>query len=477
MTWSAQVGAAWRDRHDPAVVTAEVTWSGTDLLARAAGAAAWLDEVAAPPGLPVPALLTTSPDAFALLIGGAASRRPIAPLGPRHTASELAASVRSLGSELLLAGAEHAALAHEVGARTGVRIATVPELAPSRPLDADPSDDDVAFVLHTSGTSGAPKAVPYRQDRMRQRARVNAGLGSLGPASVFASASPLHHIAGWGNYAVALAAGSAVVPVTRFSVEAWKELAAHGTTNALLVPTMIDTLLEAGALDIGTLRYLHYGASPIHPDTLARVLATLPTVQLVNIYGQTEGSPITCLTPDDHRLAATGRPELLGSVGRAAPEVELRVEGPDGNGVGEVCARAFHLARADDDGWLRTGDLGRLDHDGYLFLVARKDDRIIRGGENVYPQEVEQVLAEHPGVRECAVVGVADARWGDVVHAFIVPTDPDAPPDVAALRAHARERLAGFKVPTAWTTVDALPRNPAGKVLRRQLIESLSSIG
>jgi acyl-CoA synthetase (AMP-forming)/AMP-acid ligase II len=340
----------------------------------------------------------------------------------------------------------------------------------SRPLDFDPPGDAVAFILHTSGTSGLPKAVPYRQDRMGRRAEINMRLGSLGPGSSFASASPFHHIAGWGNYAVALAARSALVPLPRFSVEAWKELSNHGTTNALVVPTMIEMLLDAGALDVGTLRFLHYGGSQIHPETLARVLSTLPDVGLVNIYGQTEGSPITCLTPDDHRRAAAGRSDLLASVGRAAPQIELRIDAPDDRGVGEVCGRAFHLMRADDDGWLHTGDMGYLDAEGYLYLSGRKGDRIIHGGENIYPQEVEQILVEHPGVRECAVIGVPDVKWGEIVKAFVIAADPAMPPDAEQLRAWARSQLAGFKVPTEWSFVPALPRNAAGKILRRELV-------
>jgi acyl-CoA synthetase (AMP-forming)/AMP-acid ligase II len=462
--------ARWRGCRDPAVIGLGEVWSGDDLLAYGAGAADWLDRMGAPDGQPVPALVSSTPSAFALVVGAATSMRPLAPLGPRHTVRELVACLQSIGSALLVAEAPFADLATEVAAVTGGRVAVLPELMrSSRPLQFDPPGDAIAFVLHTSGTSGLPKAVAYRQDRMGRRAEINMGLGSLDRGSVFASASPFHHIAGWGNYAVALAARSAIVAVPRFSVESWKELATYGTTNALVVPTMIEMLLEAGALDIGTIRFLHYGGSQIHPDTLARVLQTLPDVGLVNIYGQTEGSPITCLTPDDHRRAASGRTDLLASVGRAAPDIELRIDRSDERGVGEVWARGFHLMRQDDNGWLHTGDAGCIDAEGYLYLSGRKGDMIIRGGENVYPQEVEQILVEHPAVRECAVVGVPDIKWGQTVRALVVATDPDAPPDPEELRAWARSQLAGFKVPTEWSFVPQLPRNAAGKVLRRHI--------
>jgi acyl-CoA synthetase (AMP-forming)/AMP-acid ligase II len=462
--------ARWQGSEDPAVIGLGVVWSGDDLLAHAAGTADWLDRIGAPTGHPVPALVSSTPSAFALMLGAATSIRPLAPLGPRHTVRELVACLQTIGTGLVVTEAPFADLATEVAAVTGGRVAVLPELVPSsRPLQFDPPGDATAFVLHTSGTSGLPKAVPYRQDRMGRRAEINRRLGSLDRGSVFASASPFHHIAGWGNYAVALAAGAAIVPVPRFSVEAWKELSNHGTTNALVVPTMIETLLDAGALDIGTIRFLHYGGSQIHPETLARVLQTLPDVGLVNIYGQTEGSPITCLTPDDHQRAASGRTDLLTSVGRAAPEVELHIDRPDERGVGEVWARAFHLMQRDDDGWLHTGDVGSIDPEGYLYLSGRKGDMIIRGGENVYPQEVEQILVEHPDVRECAVVGVPDIKWGQTVMAFVVASDPAAPPDSEELRAWARSQLAGFKVPSEWSFVPSLPRNAAGKVLRRHL--------
>jgi len=206
------------------------------------------------------------------------------------------------------------------------------------------------------------------------------------------------------------------------------------------------------------------------PGGLRIVTEAMPGVRFVNIFGQTEGSPITCLTPDDHVRAAAGRADLLRSVGRAAPGVELMIERPDDDGVGEVVARAEHLFKPDEDGWLRTGDLGRVDAEGYLHLSGRRGDKIIRGGENVYPMEVEHVLAQHPDVAEACVFGIADRTWGEIVAAAVVAADPSRTLDTEALRAFARERLASFKVPVDWEQVDALPRNATGKVVRRDLV-------
>ena len=392
----------------------------------------------------------------------------MAPLGPRLTVDELSTCVARLNAPILVAEPDFADLAMAVAARTGRRVELLPDIpASARPLDLDVPADAVTAILHTSGTSGLPKAVPYRQDRLAARVAVNASLLELGPGSVYASSSPLHHIAGLGMLFVALGAGATLLTFGGFSIESWVGLGRRAVTHALLVPTTIDILLEHDALPLPSLRTLQYGASPIHPDTLSAAVAALPGVRFVNIFGQTEGSPITCLTAADHQLAAGGRPKLLRSVGRAAPGVEVRIEGAGPDGVGEVVARAAHLFMADPDGWLRTGDLGSLDRDGYLYLSGRRGDRIVRGGENIYPVEVEDVLVTHPEVREIAVVGVPDRRWGEIVKAFVVARDPEAPPPSEDLRAFARGTLAGFKVPVEWEFVDVLPRNHAGKLLRR----------
>ncbi len=462
----------------PAIVTHHETWSGDELLRRAAGASAWLDGIGAPRGRPVAALVDTSPPAFALLVGGAASSRPLAPLGTGHTAPELAACLGTLGVETLLAEPEHEALAAEVASRCGVRVVSVPaveaqadfgglESIESLELDAGP--DAIVVVLHTSGTTGAPKAVPVRNDRMASRTRIYAEILDLDSRGMLATASPFHHLAGVGMAMVALGAGASTAAWGHFSVDRWHHLAALAPTHVVLVPTMIEMLLDDESLGIPTLELLQYGAAPIHPDTVARILRTLPNVGLAQVYGLTEGSPLTCLTPDDHRRALDGHPELLASVGRAVPGAELTIDGADERGIGEVRARADHIFVTGPGGWLHTGDLGRLDAEGYLHLVGREDDMIIRGGENVHPQEVERVLATHPDVREVSVVGVSDRRLGETVRAFVVPADPATPPSPYDLHVFARDQLAGYKVPSHWVFVDELPHSPTGKMLRRRL--------
>jgi acyl-CoA synthetase (AMP-forming)/AMP-acid ligase II len=456
----------------PAIVAADQTWSGEELLGRATGAADWLSRAGLPEAVPVPALLEASPEALALVLAGAATRRPIAPLGPRLTGRELAGCIERLAAPYLVTQPPFADIAAAVAADLGLKVLALcglPALVPGAQPLPTPSPGDTAVVMHTSGTTGHPKAVHYRHDRLARRCRLNATLQQLRPGSVFATASPFHHIAGLGNIMVALAAGATTVAVPRFTVAAWRELEPLGVTHALAVPTMVEMLLRQDALPLRTLRVMQYGASPIHPDTLRTAMGQLPGAGFLTLYGQTEGSPITWLSPEDHRLAAAGREELLASVGRAAPGVEVRVADSGGSGAGEVIARAEHLFAAGPDGWLHTGDLGRIDDDGYLYLVGRRGDMIIRGGENVYPQEVENRLLEHPRITDAAVIGVPDRLLGETIKAFVVPDDPASPPGREELRTFARAALAGFKVPTRWEFVPSLPRNATGKLLRREL--------
>jgi acyl-CoA synthetase (AMP-forming)/AMP-acid ligase II len=445
------------------------TWP--ELLGRTTSAVRWLEEIGADPGQPVAALVTTGLDVIALTLAAAAAGKPLAPLGPRLTERELVPCVRGIGANVLVAEPEFAALGERVAAASGARLVVLTEFPVAAAVDLPaPGMEDIAVILHTSGTTGLPKPVPMTQRMLAQRAVVNSALLRLDSLSVYATASPFHHIAGWGNVAVALGAGATIVPAPRFSVEEWQRLGSLGVTHGLLVPAMVYMLLERGALRLDSLRVLQYGSAPMPPDTLRRAVATLTGVSLACIYGQTEGSPISCLTHDDHLRAAAGDEYLLASVGRAVPGVELRIAEPDLEGVGELLARGPHLFRYADDGWQHTGDLGWLDADGYLYLVGRKGDMIIRGGENVYPLEVENVLTEHPAVADAVVVGVPDQRLGETVKAYVVPAGGAAPPSQDALRAFARERLAGFKVPAVWEFTDSLPRNANGKVLRAQLI-------
>jgi len=453
----------------PAVVDRDVEWAGDELLARAGGVSEWLDEIGVPAGSAVPALVEESAAAVALAVGTACSARPLAPLGTRFPSGELVEIVRALGAPVLVADPDLAGLAAEVASATGTSFHLLDPSSPRRaPVPrAAVVPSDVAAIIHTSGTTGRPQPIFMRQQPLAARVEIYGRAIEMGEGDRYASASPFFHVAGLGMVLVAIGLGATVLPVPRFSIDEWRRAAALQPTHALLVPTMIDILLAEGLLDAAGLRVLQYGAAPIHPDTVAEALAALPGTRLAQIFGQTEVSPVTVLSHEDHLEAMRGRPELLASVGRPVPEIELRIEDADADGVGELVVRGPHVFAADPDGWRRMGDLGRLDADGYLSLRGRRHDRIVRGGENIYPVEIEVALATHPGVAEAAVVGVPDRRWGEIVKAVVVPRG--TPPSVADLQAHVRDRLAHFKVPAIVEFVDELPRTASGKVLRRAL--------
>lgn len=451
-----------------AVRTFDEDWSGPELLGRAGGAARFLAGLVAPETV-VPALLANSASSIALALGGALANRPLAPMGTRLSVSELAPLLAGIGTSVVVADQPNFELASRAAAAGGIEVSLLPEL-PAVDLEfVATGPDSVVLVLHTSGTTGQPKAVRVRDSAVFHRAQAyRAGMG-LSRGDLYCSTGGFHHTGGVGMLFVAVACGSGVVSFPRFSVDAWRALAQLEPTSALLVPTMIDLLLEEKALADVHLRGLHYGTAPIHPDTLSAALDVLQGTEFTQAYGMTEGGPISMLQHEDHLRAASGEPRLLTSVGRVLPSVDSRFDDIGDDGVGELVVQARQIFQPDPDGWLRTGDLGQLDDEGFLFLKGRKGDKIIRGGENIFPLEVERVLELHDQVREAAVVGISDRRWGQTLKAVIVAKDADSPPDLATLTAHAREHLAGFKVPADWEFATELPRNAAGKLLRHRV--------
>jgi long-chain acyl-CoA synthetase len=302
---------------------------------------------------------------------------------------------------------------------------------------------------------------------------------------------PLFHIGGSGWALVGMAVGCHSILFREFApAEILDSLERHRVTNALFVPAMLQFLAGvpgAAERDYSALRGIVYGASPITSDVLRRAMQTFPC-PFVQVYGLTETTgAITQLPASDHALEGP-RAHLLRSAGRALPWVGLRVVDPATGAarapgeVGEVWTRSVqnfkgYWGRPDEtahtvttDGWLRTGDAGYLDDAGYLFLTDRVKDLIITGGENVYPAEVENALSEHPAVGDVAVIGVPDERWGETVKAIVV-LRPGAAAGADEIIGHARARLAHYKCPTSVDFASTLPRNPSGKLLKRELRE------
>ena len=493
-TLNERILRLWSSSSAPAILTSDGAWSGREFIARAWAAAQWLDELELPAGALVPALLVESPDALALAVGAALSGRALAPLGTRLPVDQLALAVRTLGAEVIVTEPAYAVLAGDVARRLDgqapaggpevgrslagrggraprARAVLCPAFEPVSAASVAAARGDAATigaVIHTSGTTGQPRPVLMRHDALVARSEIYRSAIELGVGDRYCSASPFFHVAGMGMALVALGLGATVIPCPGFSVEEWGRLGRLEPTHALLVPTMIDMLLAEGAFD-AKVRVLQYGAAPIHPLTLAAAIKAAPDTRLIQIFGQTEVSPITVLTHADHVRAAAGEKRLLESVGRPPDGVELRIENVGPDGVGEITVRAGHVFSKDPDGWRRSGDLGLVDEEGYVFLLGRRDDRIVRGGENIFPLEVETVLARHPAVAEVCVVGAPDQRWGEVVKAVVVVAVASSPPTLAELQTFAREHMAPFKAPTIVEFAETLPRTPTGKVLRRLL--------
>jgi acyl-CoA synthetase (AMP-forming)/AMP-acid ligase II len=356
--------------------------------------------------------------------------------------------------------------------------------------------DDPLCIIYTSGTTGRPKGVVQSHGAQAALAEILSSELRLGADDRMLAIAPLFHIGARSLAAGAHWRGGTVVLARRFDAEEVIRLIERERVTAVhLVPTMVAALLDApnfGDHDLGSLRMLMYAAAPMPLPLLRRALAAFGPI-LVNGYGQTEINLPTLLHPWQHRPDGTpAEAARLASVGQPHPRSAVRIVGDDGvdcpAGVpGEVWAKSETAmtgywndpeasAAALQDGWVRTGDVGYLDDEHYLFLVDRKKDMIVSGGENVYSREVEQALLEHPAVADAAVVGVPDAHWGEAVKAIVVRR-AGAALDAAALVAHARGLIASYKCPKSVEFVDDLPRLGSGKVDKRALRERFAHEG
>ncbi len=341
-----------------------------------------------------------------------------------------------------------------------------------------------SLILYTSGTTGRPKGAMLSNRALFARIHSNLFEYAVRAEDRFLQCLPLFHIAAnvTSTYAYV---GATNVLLPEFSSTAVLDLiASRKITAALLVPTMINAILhhpDARTADLSSLHTVAYGASPIPPVLLRQAIETFGC-GFVQLFGMTETNACTVLRRHDHdpawhpnRLASAGTEAL----GFAVRIVDDRDRDVDPGTVGEVICRGPALmdgywnapgatAEALRDGWMHTGDLGYRDADGYLFITDRKKDMVVSGGENVYPREVEDVLFEHPDVNEAAVIGVPDERWGERVHAVLVPAE-GIELDTRAILVYARSRLAGYKVPKTAEISTALPKNATGKVLKTEL--------
>ncbi|WP_205875948.1 class I adenylate-forming enzyme family protein [Mycobacterium camsae] len=428
-----------------------------------------------------------------LIFASARAGLPFTPVNYRLSAEGIQALIHRLPEPLVVVDDRYRDMIGGARALSSEEFLTLARSAEPAAEFADP--DSVAVVLFTSGTTSQPKAVELTHNNLTSYITGTVEFDSAATEDAALICVPPYHIAGVGAALSNLYAGRKMVYLTNFDPHEWVRLVNdERVTTATVVPTMLErivTVLESGEHKLTALRNLAYGGSKVGLPLVRRALELLPHVGFVNAYGLTEtSSTIAVLTPDDHRdahgAADAGVARRLASVGRPVPGIEVQIRGEDGSVLGpgetgelfvrgeQVSGRYAGIGSVlDENGWFATKDIAMIDEDGYLFIGGRSDDTIIRGGENIAPAELEEVLIEHPHVRDVAVVGVEDPQWGQAIVAVVVPphgVDPD--PD--ELREYVRKSLRGSRTPDRVVFRDELPTTATGKVLRREIIENLA---
>jgi len=363
---------------------------------------------------------------------------------------------------------------------------------------AEIDDDDVTILMYTAGTTGRPKGVPLTHNSFSTYV-----LGNVTPVDIEIEETnlltvPLYHVAGIQAVMAAIYGGRTLAMMRQFEVKDWMKTVQEEKANrAMLVPTMLKRVIDDPDFDnynLSSLKVITYGAAPMPFEVIKKAIDVFPGVMFINAFGQTEtASTITTLGPEDHVITGTDEEKakklrrLQSSIGRPMEDVEVKIVDEQGNEVplgevGEILARgprvmsgywkdAEKTAKAlTEDGWLRTSDKGYVDEEGYIYLAGRGDDMIIRAGENISPEEVEDILYAHPKIDEVAVIGVPDPEWGQEPKAVVVLKKGEtATPE--EIMEFCRQRLSSFKRPRYVAFVDELPRTSTGKVLKRVLRE------
>lgn len=371
------------------------------------------------------------------------------------------------------------------------------QTAGAAPLSQWPSDPDlVAVLLNTSGTTSKPKTVVLRHRHLVSYVLHSVDFGSADPADAVAVSVPPYHVAGIVNLLTNIFAGRRVVYLDAFEPGAWLDtVRRERVTHAMVVPTMLARIvaeLNGTPANVPSLRTLSYGGSRVGATTILQALRLFPGTDFVNAYGLTEtSSTIAILSPEDHRSALHSDDEVvrarLASAGQVIPGVEAEIRSADGRPVppgeaGELWLRGDQISGEylssesplDENGWFPTKDRAHFDSAEFLFIEGRADDTIIRGGENIAPAEIEDVLMQHPAVGEAAVVGAPDEEWGQKIVAFVVLRE-GADADADEIRSFARGKLRTSKTPDRIIERDYLPYTDSGKLLRRMLTAELAA--
>jgi len=466
-------------------------WSYGALLQAARGAA----EIISTSGAAHAALLDENSEAAAIALYGAAfAGIPYVPLNYRLADADLAQLLNRIAPAFIVGDTERIdRLSPDRGHVTHPRASFVSEAerrAPETPADEE-DGESIAVQLFTSGTTAAPKAALLRHSNLLSYILGSVEFGSASPDEATLVSVPPYHIAGISALLSSTYAMRRILLLPAFDPDAWLTLvASERATNAFLVPTMLARIiarLDAGAkANLSSMQAIAYGGGPMPRQLIDRALDLLPNVAFTNAYGLTEtSSTIALLGPDEHRAAHhSSDPAVrarLGSVGKPLPTVEIEIRDEEGRKLptgerGEIYVRGEQVSgeyrerkARDTEGWFPTRDAGWQDADGYLFLAGRTDDVIVRGGENMSPGEIEDVLMAHPAIADAAAVAVPSLEWGEAVGIAIVIRPGHVAPSDDELRALIKGRLRSSRVPEKIAVLNALPYNEMGKLLRREV--------
>ena len=468
------------------------SWTYGDLLWAARGAFELIQES----GAEYVALLDESSEAAVIaLFGAALAGVPYCPLNYRLPDADLAALLARIAPALVVGDEERVERlagdqGHTVYARDEFAL-KVQETVPADDSRAYDMGEGVAVQLFTSGTTAAPKAAILRHSNLIGYILGTVEFAAADESDAALVVVPPYHIAGISALMTSIYAGRKIVMLPAFSPEGWLKLvAAEKVSNAFVVPTMlgriIDAFERAPDTDTSSLRAIAYGGGKMPLEVITRALARFPDTSFTNAYGLTEtSSTIALLGPEDHRAAlASDDPKVrarLGSLGQPLPTVEIEIRDDDGKALpageaGEIYVRGDQVSgeykgksALVEGGWFPTRDAGYIDEDGYLFLSGRADDVIVRGGENMSPGEIEDVLMGHPALIDACACAVPSVEWGEAVGIAVVVREGHEAPGEAELKDLIRARLRSSRVPEKVAFVKELPYNEMGKLLRREV--------
>jgi len=465
-------------------------WTYAELWAAATGAAAFVEQARC---AHVVLLDTGSEAAPIALFSAALAGVPYCPLNYRLADADLGALIARVAPALIIGDVARAERLDPIGGHVFLTREAFVAAAAAR---ADPAreggtGEGIAVQLFTSGTTAAPKAAILRHTNLVSYILGTVEFGAADPAEAALVCVPPYHVAGIAALLSSVYAMRRIVLLPTFDPAGWVDVCVdQRVTNAFVVPTMLSRIVEhlgrcAPVPDFGALRAIAYGGGRMPVELITRALDLFPVTGFTNAYGLTEtSSTIALLGPEDHRLAQrSDDPAVrvrLASVGKPLPTVELEIRDEQGRvlpagEVGEIYVRGDQVSgeyrersALTADGWFPTRDAGYLDGEGYLFLAGRADDVIVRGGENISPGEIEDVLRTHPAIADVAAVGIPSAEWGETVGVAVVLRG-DAPPADDELRKLVRDRLRSSRVPERIARVAGLPYNEMGKLLRREV--------